>query len=680
MGTIVSIATFARACLSILAVSGMQLSGNVVASESAATSCASETRSVPGRFWSLSRLQDATSLELSKEIIGRRVVVQEQGGITSVADWVMGKNTVSLIVDRFDSRWRDRILFEGKFQIIDTNRISVSLSDVLADADTERYEGPVNATAYPCNIVLTWLKDNQVKRWSVAVLPLQQMQPRTYPGNNGFQYVGWHRGGAEYPGEGAKIIRWNIASSGVIGPTNHITKLIPVYIDSTTPQKWIPYIRRGIESWNRPFVAAGLGSVVVAKELPGDFTDQYEDARYSILCWNSGSSSARRPCGNALYDPRSGEQLQFQIATSGLQLLPRYIVSVGQLDSRLARGVVPAELAGELIEYVAAHETGHVLGLRDGSYSALLNSTAELRSAKWASSNGISPSVMNYTRFNYIANYQSNSGPLVQGLGPVDFAAVCWAYADVEKADCGKAARVNKALWTQRNGIKAPFFHFVSDADDPARTNSVFESVPVIDVITGARFGLINLRNGMLKVLREPYSSSDPDAARIITDRDLLIAGLEQWLNITRPAANLIGGSRLEPLQSSEGETTSIMVPGDEQRNAMKFLAENAFSIPEYLLDEHLLRRAGMSKSELIEIALNAHPRIIDELFREVRISALSVPSLTYDKNHYSLTEFLESMEVALSKDGNSHDEFRVGLLAQFKAARSALHKERGHN
>ncbi|GGH64293.1 hypothetical protein HNQ91_002336 [Filimonas zeae] len=212
-------------------------------------------------------------------------------------------------------------------------------------------------------------------------------------------------------------------------------KQIVYYIDPATPKKWRPYLMAGVNDWQNAFEQAGFKNAIVAKEWPeNDTAMSMEDARFSVIRYFA--SDIPNAYGPHVSDPRSGEILESHVGWyHNVMNLVRdwYIIQAGPLDARARKMEFDDELMGDLIRFVSSHEIGHTLGLRHNMGASSQTPVEKLRDKAWVEANGHTVSIMDYARFNYVAQPEDNIGKagLYPRIGMYDKWAIQWGYKNI---------------------------------------------------------------------------------------------------------------------------------------------------------------------------------------------------------------------------------------------------------
>lgn len=211
-------------------------------------------------------------------------------------------------------------------------------------------------------------------------------------------------------------------------------KPIVIYIDPTTPEKWVPYLIKGVTDWQKAFEKAGFKNAISARRAPTakeDSTWSIDDVRYSTLVYMP--SMIPNAMGPHISDPRTGEILETHINWyhNVMSVLHTwYMIQCGATDPRARKAEFDDELMGELIRFVSSHEVGHALGLRHNFAASNATPVEKLRDKAWVEEHGHTTSIMDYARFNYVAQPEDHIGPagLYPRIGDYDKWAIEWGY------------------------------------------------------------------------------------------------------------------------------------------------------------------------------------------------------------------------------------------------------------
>ncbi len=234
------------------------------------------------------------------------------------------------------------------------------------------------------------------------------------------------------------ITRYRLEKKDADQAVSEPVKPIVFYLGREIPEKWRPYLKKGVEDWKPAFEKAGFKNAIICKDAPDrseDPTWDPEDARWSVIRW------VAEPIANAMgpnvHDPRSGEVISAHIifwhdVVKLSQLW--YFVQCTAVDSRARKLPLPDELTGELLRYIAAHEVGHTLGLRHNHRASQAYSIKQLRDPAFTAKHGSVASIMSYGRFNYVAQPEDGVKHLIPVIAPYDYFAIDWGYRPIPNA------------------------------------------------------------------------------------------------------------------------------------------------------------------------------------------------------------------------------------------------------
>jgi hypothetical protein len=440
------------------------------------------------------------------------------------------------------------------------------------------------------------------------------------------------------------ILRWRLANSA-----SSPTKLI-FYLDPAIPEKWRPSVKRGVESWNTAFQAAGLGAVMVAADPPAGVHWPTFSASHSTILWEDVSKFREEPIAwgkgsgsvGHLIDRRTGEILKADIMIGAPYELLRdeYFVRAAPLDARAASLVFPDDLMGELIMRLVSHETGHALGLRDGNYGEFAYETESLRDPAWLDKMGFSPSVMNYSRANYVAQPQDDIPPagLRQRIGPADLLHIKWGYGSF-----GLSSRADRDAFlrsvTSEQAAK-PWLKFVDKGGMTPQPDGYNEAVETTDPIAATRYGLKNLALTARILDKELQARRYEEGLLRHVYEQLLL----QWRREMEHVATLIGGriSTWEvegaiPLENSKP------IDADIQRAAMAYLSKNAWQTQQWIVSTETARR--FDRTDEGSVVALAQQQLLATLLYRIALLQNVRPS---GRNAYDLHEFLGDLRHSL--------------------------------
>lgn len=376
------------------------------------------------------------------------------------------------------------------------------------------------------------------------------------------------------------ITRWHLAPSDTTsylqGKVVPPVKPIVFYIDHNTPPKWRPYIMKGIEDWNRAFERAGFSGAIRAELLP-DSVDPL-DLRYSKI--NYIASTQENAMGPSVYDPRNGRIIQADIIWwhNVLNILREWMVlQTGAAREGADTWAIPDHLLGEAMRFVACHETGHSLGLRHNMASSSGYTVANLRDPHFTSTHGTAPSIMDYARFNYIAQPGDGVTSFGPKIGPYDLFAIEYGYRWYP--DEQSERRGLKELLVAHRG---PLYRYSEAQDsrqaiDPrAQTEDLSD-----DPVMASELGIANLKRVAARIL--PMTASSEREGKYVEAGRMYNALISQWSTLLFHPMALVGGIYLErPSRDSQRETYTF-VPKEKQRQAVDFLLRECITETDWL-------------------------------------------------------------------------------------------------
>ena len=479
--------------------------------------------------------------------------------------------------------------------------------------------------------------------YSMVLLPEEPMQARLFDERVGYFSVRQiDFGRDEHRAEQRRFItRWRLEKKDPAAAISEPVKPIVYYIDPATPTKWVPYMKRGVEAWQAAFEEAGFRNAIIAKEAPGPQEDPEwspEDARYSVIRWLP--STVQNASGPHVHDPRSGEILESDIQFHhNVMNLTRnwYFVQVGPLDPRAASLPLPDDLMGRLIEYVAAHEVGHTLGFQHNMKASSMYSAARLRDREWVKKMGHTPTLMDYSRFNYVAQPEDDIdvADLVPGIGPYDKWATMWGYKPIAGAETPDDEKKTLDEWARQQDT-TPYLRFSTAGSGGADPGELTEAVGDEDAVASTTLGLKNLARVADMLLAatttrsgEPFSDLEELYGRM----------LGQWALEMNHVAAIVGGFSSQQKHIGQQGVRFTPISRDRQASAVKFLNDHAFATPDWAIKPEILRR--IEPVGVLDRVLGGQQRVLNSLLSTARITRLVEQTALDGPAAYPPLEFL---------------------------------------
>ena len=443
------------------------------------------------------------------------------------------------------------------------------------------------------------------------------------------------------------IARWRLEKKDPKAAKSEPVKPIVFYVDPATPKKWVPYIKQGIEAWKPAFEAAGFINAIQAKDPPTPEQDpawSIDDARYSAVRWVP--STIANAMGPHISDPRSGEILNSDIDVwHNVQQLARdwYWVQVGPLDPRCKVLPLPDELMGKILVYVVTHEVGHSLGLPHNFKASATYPIEKIRDKNWVKKYSHVPTLMDYCRFNYVAQPEDGIDPddLIPKIGPYDIFAIKWGYTPVPAAKSPEDEKKTLDEWCKVQET-TPWLRFSTAGAYGTDPGEETEAVGDIDAVQATGLGIKNLKrviNMLAGAVLKPGENYDELA-------HMYQAIWNQLQLETGHVANIVGGYDSEPKVGLAPGVRFQPVSGARQREAVKFLNENVFKTPAWMEPQDIVRKIEPSSGQ--ERLVTLQQAVLNSLLRESRISRLQDQQAILGDQAYTVFDLLADLRAGI--------------------------------
>ncbi len=443
-------------------------------------------------------------------------------------------------------------------------------------------------------------------------------------------------------------------------------KPIIFYVDPATPKQWRPFLIAGINDWQAAFEQAGFKNAIMGKEWPeNDSTMSLEDARYSVVRYFA--SDIENAYGPNEADPRTGEILESHIGWyhNVMKLLHDwYFIQTGAVDPRARTMKFDDSLMGTLIRFVSSHEIGHTLGLRHNMGSSSQTPVEKLRDKAWVEANGHTASIMDYARFNYVAQPEDHIGPkgLYPRIGAYDKWAIQWGYkmiADTKTSEEDKKVLNTWIIDSLKSNPRLWFGGEAQNFDPRAQTEDLGDNS-----VKASEYGILNLKKIILQL--PAWTKEEADTYDNLDDMYSQLTG--QFSRYMNHVSKNVGGI-YETFKSVE-QPGNVYGPTPKaiQVQAVAFLHKQLFETPYWLLNKEILNKISSPSST--EIIANTQSAVLSSLLTSSRLFRMEILSDRFGKTVvYGPDDLVTDLEKGLWKELGSSlpiDPYRRNLQKQY--------------
>lgn len=499
---------------------------------------------------------------------------------------------------------------------------------------------------------------------SMVLLPEVPMKARLFDPRVGYFTVGYtdfdsNPQGIEYK---KLITRWRLEpkdeAAYLRGELVEPKKPIIIYIDPATPKKWVPYLIQGVNDWQVAFEKAGFKNAIYALEAPTDDPSwSLEDARHSAIVYKP--SDIPNASGPHINDPRTGEILETHINWyhNVMSLLRDwYMIQAGTIDEAARKMQLDDELMGQLIRFVSSHEVGHTLGLRHNFGSSHTVPVEKLRDKAWVEANGHTPSIMDYARFNYVA--QPEDGITRAGIFPrigiYDKWSIEWGYRWLPQFQTpeDEVAFSNQSIIEKQKTDVRYTFGTESDPNDPRNQSEDLGD----DSMLASLYGIKNLKRIVPQILTWSYepNKSYAGAGEIYSG---VVSQFNRYLgHVTKNVAGIYSNSITV---EQTDEIAREFVPANIQKRAIAFLNEQLFTTPEWLIDRQLMEKAKILPMNVI---CSLQSGVLARLINKNTLNKMSENEILNGKKAYTSAQMFNDLKKVIWSNLGQSDIYKRNM------------------
>ncbi|TXD48718.1 zinc-dependent metalloprotease [Polaribacter sp. IC073] len=487
---------------------------------------------------------------------------------------------------------------------------------------------------------------------SMILLPEKPMMSRVYDKRVGY----FSLGNVDYNSEALKadskryIKRWRLEPKDEAaynrGELVEPKKPIVYYLDPATPIKLRKYIKQGVDDWQKVFETAGFKNAIMAKMPPTKEEDpefSMEDVRYSSIRYVA--STTRNAVGPSVSDPRSGEILESDIIWYHNHLRSyrnRYLLETGAANPSARTLKTSDEEIGDMMRMVIAHEVGHALGLPHNMAASFAYPTDSLRSGDFTQKNGIAATIMDYARYNYVAQPGDKNIRFIRQLGPYDHYSINWGYRKIPNIDTPEAEVKTLDKWIEEKADN-PIYRFGGERFDPsAQTEGIGN-----DQVKASSYGIKNLKI-VAKNLPNWTSNQTNDYEDL---SELYGELLSVWNRYVGHVAGNIGGVYEFNKKPSQSGNIYVPVTKSKQKESLNWLQKNVFETQDWLLDQNILNK--IDEAGYIETMSRYQNRFLRTLLNSKTLKRM-MDAEVIQENNYAAVDMISDLRSGIFSETSS--------------------------
>ncbi len=502
---------------------------------------------------------------------------------------------------------------------------------------------------------------------SMILLPEDPMVPRYHDERVGFfsfEQVDYSAD-EQKASERGIITRWRLEPSDWDaynrGELVEPVKQIVYYIDPATPEKWRPYIKQGVNDWQVAFEAAGFKNAIVAKDPPSKEEDpdwSPEDVRYSVIRYVA--TEIQNAQGPHVHDPRTGEILESDIIWyhNVMNLLRNwYFIQTSAVNPDAQKTKFDDELMGELIRFVSAHEVGHTLGYPHNMGSSPAYTVEQLRDKAFTDTHGVAPSIMDYARFNYVAQPEDGITNFFPKIGEYDLWVTQYGYRAIPNVDNPDDEEETLNAWIKEKGDD-PIYRYGRQRRLPVDPTAQTEDIGD-DSMIASELGIRNLK----RILDKLMEWTTKEGENYDDLRELYANVVGQFNRYTGHVVSNVGGVYEYYKTADQDGAIYTHVEKEKQKRAVQFLNEQLFATPSWLVDAEILGR--IQQDGLVERMRAIQIRIAGRLTSEEMLMRMIENEALNGSDAYTITELFGDMRQGVWGElynGRKIDTYRRNL------------------